>query len=47
MPFILDKSQSKRGGGGFKCYQIFLSYSTEVLWDISDSPFVQNKDYQQ
>ena len=32
--------------GDFKCYQKNLSHSTEILWDISDLPFVQNKDYQ-
>ena len=25
---------------------LFLPYSTKVQWDISDLPFVKNKDYQ-
>ena len=27
-------------------YQRILPYSTQVQWDISDLPFVRNKDYQ-
>ena len=31
--------------GGIQ-YQKNLPYLTEILWDISDLPFVQNKGYQ-
>ena len=42
MPFVMDKSKSKKG----LQYLKELPCSTEVQWDISDSPFVQNNDYQ-
>ena len=38
MPFVIDKSKSKKGAS--------VSYLTEVQWDISDFTFVRNKDYQ-
>ena len=42
MPFVIDKFKSKNGAQ----YQKNSPYLTEVQWDISDLPFVQNKDYQ-
>ena len=39
MPFVIDKFKSKAE----LQYQKNLPYLTEVLWDISDLPFVQNK----
>ena len=42
MSFVMDKSMSKKG----LQYLGNLPYLTEVQWDISDLPFVQNKDYQ-
>ena len=38
MSFVMDKSKSK--------YLNESTYSTEVHWDISDLPFVQNNDCQ-
>ena len=42
MPFVMDKYQSKK----WLQYLKDLPYSIEVQWDISDLPFMQNKDYQ-
>ena len=44
MPFVIDKFKSKNE----IWYQRNSPYLTvtEVQWDISDLPFVQNKDYQ-
>ena len=42
MPFVMDKSKSKSEAQYLKD----SPYSTEVQWDISDLPFVRNKDYQ-
>ena len=42
MPFVMDKSKSKKG----LQYLKDSPYSTEVQWDISDLQFVQNEDYQ-
>ena len=42
MSFVFDKSKSKRR----LQYQRNSTYLTEVQWDISDSPFVRNKDDQ-
>ena len=42
MPFVIDKFKSKIGASVSKN----LPYLTEVQWDLSDLPFVQNKDYQ-
>ena len=42
MPLVMDKSKSKKGASvseEFAC-------STGVQCDISDLPFLQNKDYQ-
>ena len=44
MPFVIDKFKSKNGAS--EEYQKNSPYLTEVQWDISDLPFVQNKDYQ-
>ena len=41
MPFVKDKSKSKKG----LQYLKDSFYSTEVQLDMSDLPFVQNKDY--
>ena len=38
MPLVMDKSKSKKG----LQYLKDSPYSTEVQWDISDLPFVQN-----
>ena len=40
MPFVIDKFKSKME----LQYQKNSAF-TEVQWDISDLPFVQNKDY--
>ena len=45
MPFVMGKSKSKKGASVLRDLKD-SSYSTEVQWDISDLPFVQNKDYQ-
>ena len=42
MPFVMDKSKSKKGLQFLKD----SSFSTKVQCDTSDLPFVQNKDYQ-
>ena len=42
MPFVIEKSKFKMG----LQYLRTLPYSTEVQWEISDLPFVQNKDNQ-
>ena len=42
MSFVMDKSKSKKG----LQYLNDSPYSTEVQLDISDLPFVQNKDCQ-
>ena len=42
MPCVMDKSKSKKG----LQYLKDSPYLTEVLWDNTDLPFVQNKDYQ-
>ena len=42
MPFVIDKFKSKTE----LQYQKNSPYLTEVQWDISVLPFVQNKDYQ-
>ena len=42
MPFVMDKSKYKKELEYLKD----SPYSTAVQWDISDLPFVQNKDYQ-
>ena len=42
MPFDMDKFKSKTG----LQYQKNSPHLTEVQSDISDLPFVQNKDYQ-
>ena len=42
MPFVIDKSKSNKGRQCLKD----SPYSTKVQWDISDLPFVQNKDNQ-
>ena len=42
MPFVIDKFKSKTE----LQYQKNSPYFTEVQWDISDLPFVQNKAYQ-
>ena len=39
MPSVMDKSKK-----GLQ-YQLNLPYLTEVRWDISELPFVRNKDY--
>ena len=39
MPFVIDKFNPKTE----LQYQKNLPYLTEVQWDISDLPFVQNK----
>ena len=44
MPFVIDKFKSKNGASVSE--EFAFSYLTEVQWDISDLPFVQNKDYQ-
>ena len=41
MPFVMDKSNSKKG---FQ-YLKDSPYSIDVQWDLSDLPFVQNKEY--
>ena len=41
MSFVMDKFKSKNGAQ----YQKKLPYLIEVQKDISDLPFVQNKDY--
>ena len=55
MPFVMDKSKSEKGSSvsdefalfnqGLSIQEIVLD-STEVQWDISDFPFLQNKNYQ-
>ena len=42
MPFLSTSSSPKTEIQ----YQKNSPYFTEVQWDISDLPFVQNKDYQ-
>ena len=42
MPFAMDKSKSKEGTSVSNEFAFLI----EVLWDISDLPFVQNTDYQ-
>ena len=42
MPIVMDSPSPKRG----LQYLRSLTYLTDVQWDISDLPFVQNKDYQ-
>ena len=42
MPFVIDKFKSKKELQDQKNSPNL----TEVKWDISDLPFVQNKDYQ-
>ena len=42
MPFVKDKPKSKNGAFD----QNNSLYLTEVRWDMSDLPFVQNKDNQ-
>ena len=42
MPFVIDKFKSKTE----LQYRKNSPYLTEVNWDISDPPSVQNKDYQ-
>ena len=42
MPFVIDKFNPKTE----LQYHKNLPYLSEVQWDISDLPFVQNKDYQ-
>ena len=42
MPFVIDKFKSETE----LQYQKNSPYLTEVLWDISDLPLIQNKDYQ-
>ena len=39
MPFVMDKSKSKKG----LQYLKNSVYSTEVQWDITDLPFVQKR----
>ena len=43
MLFVLDKSTEKMG----LQYQRNLHYLTEVQWDISDLPYIRNKDHYQ
>ena len=43
MPFVTDKFKSKNGASVSEEFAFNL---TEVQWDISDLPIVQNKDYQ-
>ena len=43
MPFVIDKLKSKNGASVLEEFALFF---IEVQWDISDLPFVQNKDYQ-
>ena len=42
MAFVMDKPKFKMGIQ----YPKNLPFLTEVQWDISDLPFVQNNDYQ-
>ena len=42
MPFVMDKSKSKKGASLFEEFARFKI----VQWVISDLPLVQNKDYQ-
>ena len=42
MPFVMPSPSPKTG----LQYQMSSPYLTEAQWDISDLPFVQNKDYQ-
>ena len=42
MPFVIDKFKSKNGASVSE----ESPYLTEVQRDISDLPFVKNKDYQ-
>ena len=42
MPLVIDNVKSKSGASVSE----ELPYLTEVQWDISDLPFVQNTDYQ-
>ena len=46
MPFVMDRSKSKKGLQYGLQYLKDSAYSTEFQWDISDISFVQNKDYQ-
>ena len=41
MTFVIDKFKSKNGASVSE----ELAYFTEVQYDISDLPLVQNKDY--
>ena len=43
MPLVIDKFKFKNGASLSEEFAFFL---TEVQYDISDLPFVQNKDYQ-
>ena len=42
MPFVIDKFKSENGASVSEEFALF----NYVQWDISDLPFVQNKDYQ-
>ena len=42
MPIVVEKFKSKNGASVSE----ELDCLTEVQWDVSDLPFVQNKDYQ-
>ena len=42
MPLVMDKSKSKNGASVSAKFVLFL---TEVQWDKSDLPFVQNEVY--
>ena len=41
MPFVIDKFKSKNGASVSEVFAFLI----DVQWDISDLPFVQNKDY--